>query len=182
MKPISTEYKGEIYRSRLEARWAVFFDEIGFAAQYEPFEIKSKDGLLTYLPDFFVIYGFDKPCFIEIKPVKPNESYIKHLLDVFNEDLMPPADILILVGNPDFHQPDGVWITRYSNQKEDIEKGASRFRKAVTYGVTFEKCQDCGNWFWFEMEFGWNSHQCSCIETNDYEEARIMAENYRFDL
>ncbi len=36
MKPIETEYKGYRFRSRLEARWAVFFDACGVDWEYEP--------------------------------------------------------------------------------------------------------------------------------------------------
>ncbi len=40
---IETHYAGCRFRSRLEARWAVFFDAIGIEWQYEPqgFEIES---------------------------------------------------------------------------------------------------------------------------------------------
>jgi hypothetical protein len=33
---IQTHYNGYHFRSRLEARWAVFFDECGIRYQYEP--------------------------------------------------------------------------------------------------------------------------------------------------
>ena len=36
MKAIQTEYKGYLFRSRLEARWAVFFDACGVDWEYEP--------------------------------------------------------------------------------------------------------------------------------------------------
>ena len=36
MKPIETVYKGFKFRSRLEARWAVFFDACGVRWEYEP--------------------------------------------------------------------------------------------------------------------------------------------------
>ncbi len=36
MKPIETKYKGCRFRSRLEARWAVFFDALGIKWRYEP--------------------------------------------------------------------------------------------------------------------------------------------------
>lgn len=36
IKPIETLYRGYRFRSRLEARWAVFFDVAGIAWQYEP--------------------------------------------------------------------------------------------------------------------------------------------------
>jgi hypothetical protein len=35
-KPIETRYAGCRFRSRLEARWAVFFDRLGIAWEYEP--------------------------------------------------------------------------------------------------------------------------------------------------
>lgn len=52
IKPIETEYKGYRFRSRLEARWAVFFDELGIEWGYEQegFDI---DGV-RYLPDFTI--------------------------------------------------------------------------------------------------------------------------------
>lgn len=51
IKAIETRYKGYRFRSRLEARWAVFFDEMELRWEYEPegFNL-GNDGL--YLPDF----------------------------------------------------------------------------------------------------------------------------------
>ena len=34
LKPIQTEYNGYLFRSRLEARWAVFFDACGVDYNY----------------------------------------------------------------------------------------------------------------------------------------------------
>jgi len=36
IKSIETEYRGTIYRSKLEARWCVFFDTLGVKYEYEP--------------------------------------------------------------------------------------------------------------------------------------------------
>lgn len=54
IKPIETIYKGYRFRSRLEARWAVFFDSLGVKYEYEPegFELP---GVGAYLPDFRVM-------------------------------------------------------------------------------------------------------------------------------
>lgn len=54
IKPIQTRYKGYRFRSRLEARWAVFFDALGLAWEYEPEGFELKSG--RYLPDFKVTY------------------------------------------------------------------------------------------------------------------------------
>jgi len=58
IKPKDTFYNGCHFRSRLEAKWAVFFDALGIRYQYE------KEGYLikeyydhktwTYLPDFYL--------------------------------------------------------------------------------------------------------------------------------
>ena len=51
IKAIETEYNGYKFRSRLEARWAVFFDAMKIPYEYEPEGYKFEDGTL-YLPDF----------------------------------------------------------------------------------------------------------------------------------
>ena len=53
IKAIETRYKGYNFRSRLEARWAVFFDALGIAWEYEPEGFELPDGT-RYLPDFKV--------------------------------------------------------------------------------------------------------------------------------
>lgn len=53
MQAIQTKYNGYKFRSRLEARWAVFFDAAGIEYQYEPEGFKLDDGTM-YLPDFYL--------------------------------------------------------------------------------------------------------------------------------
>ena len=66
IKAIETRYKGYRFRSRLEARWAVFFDHLGLRWQFEPegFDLTER-GLGYYLPDFFLP---DLDYWIEVKP------------------------------------------------------------------------------------------------------------------
>lgn len=52
IKAIETVYNGYRFRSRTEARWAVFFDALGIKYEYEP-EGFDLDGI-WYLPDFFL--------------------------------------------------------------------------------------------------------------------------------
>lgn len=63
IKAIETHYKGYRFRSRLEARWAVFFDALGTKWEYE------KEGFDLgeygwYLPDFYL----SNYSWVEIKP------------------------------------------------------------------------------------------------------------------
>lgn len=53
IKPIETEYNGYRFRSRLEARWAVFFDDLEIEYQYES-EGYDLGKLGWYLPDFYL--------------------------------------------------------------------------------------------------------------------------------
>lgn len=53
MKAIETYYNGYWFRSRLEARWAVFFDTLGIRYEYEPEGFELSDGT-RYLPDFYL--------------------------------------------------------------------------------------------------------------------------------
>lgn len=53
IKPIQTVYKGYRFRSRLEARWAVFFDAMKIEWEYEPEGFVLSDGT-RYLPDFWL--------------------------------------------------------------------------------------------------------------------------------
>lgn len=51
IKAIETRYAGCRFRSRLEARWAVFFDTLGIRWEYEPEGFELPSG--RYLPDFW---------------------------------------------------------------------------------------------------------------------------------
>jgi hypothetical protein len=70
MKPIETRYQGCRFRSRLEARWAVFFDALKIEWQYEAEGFVLEDGT-RYLPDFF-LPKFDQGLWVEVKPTNEN--------------------------------------------------------------------------------------------------------------
>jgi len=72
MKAIETEYAEHLFRSRLEARYAVFLDTVGEKWVYEP-DTYDLDGE-WYLPDFWLPR---MNCFLEIKGPQPTESEIR---------------------------------------------------------------------------------------------------------
>lgn len=98
IKPIETVYNGYRFRSRLEARWAVFFDAAGIEYQYEPEGYVLDDGT-KYLPDFY-LPGLK--VFVEIKH--------KNLDDIAREKAedkcsmlncsMPENAVLLCFGDP----------------------------------------------------------------------------------
>jgi hypothetical protein len=67
LKPIETHYKGYKFRSRLEARWAVFFDEMRFKWEYESQGFSLSNGQ-QYLPDFKISSVNNTVHWYEIKP------------------------------------------------------------------------------------------------------------------
>jgi hypothetical protein len=89
LKAIETEYRGCTFRSRLEARWAVFFDEMGWTWQYEHqgyecgwrlynwhSEYDSSEKFY-YLPDFFLP---DLNTFVEVK-AQMNDQQLDRFLN-----------------------------------------------------------------------------------------------------
>ena len=57
-----TTYKGVRYRSRLEAKWAAFFEICGISAFYEPFDLEG------WTPDFLVPNYKGSRLLVEVKP------------------------------------------------------------------------------------------------------------------
>jgi len=70
IKAIETRYSGYRFRSRLEARWAVFFDALEIEYQYEP-EGFDLGELGWYLPDFWLP---EQQIWIEIKGATPTQD------------------------------------------------------------------------------------------------------------
>lgn len=66
IKAIETKYNGYKFRSRLEARWAVFFDSLGIKYEYESEGYTLSNGQ-NYLPDFW-LPTFDGGIWCEVKP------------------------------------------------------------------------------------------------------------------
>lgn len=93
MNVIQTHYNGYHFRSRLEARWAVYFDAVGITWDYEPEGFNL--GGVPYLPDFWLP---QVRMWAEVKPVglKPDEW--EKCQRLANESLRP---VLMLIGTPD---------------------------------------------------------------------------------
>jgi hypothetical protein len=79
MQAIKTKYNGIEFRSKLEARWAVFFDHYGLKYEYELQSFKLKTGVI-YCPDFYLP---ELLCFCEIKPLitEVKNGYCLHKFD-----------------------------------------------------------------------------------------------------
>ena len=107
IKPIETQYNGYRFRSRLEARWAVFFDSLGINYEYEKegYDLGFNDitnETVYYLPDFYLPeYNY----WVEIKSTKGlnDEELVK--LEKFSLKLTNNSNLgtlIVLIGEPYF--------------------------------------------------------------------------------
>lgn len=94
LTPIQTEYNGHHFRSRLEARWAVFFDALGIRYDYEA-EGYELDGV-WYLPDFWLP---DIECFVEIKP-RQEDPDLFVTEEAASLRTIAQKRVLVVFGNP----------------------------------------------------------------------------------
>jgi len=133
IKAIETRYKGYRFRSRLEARYAVFFDALGLSWEYEPEGFETDAG--WYLPDFRVFTPQGNPIWYEVKPrghvsdAKMN-AFEKTLCADLEPNQCSTARVALLSGDP---------ITVLSNPKVTL-------------------CPRCG--FICEPAYGFHESQC----------------------
>lgn len=95
LNPIPTRWLGFLFRSRLEARWAVCLDSLGIKFWYEPEGFKLSGGEL-YLPDFFLP---DINYYAEVKPTQLTTPEVMKCEDLAHDSRRP---VLLLEGPPDF--------------------------------------------------------------------------------
>lgn len=115
---IQTRYAGHHFRSRLEARWAVFFDACGVKWEYEKEGYDLKDysenigdfQLGYYLPDFWLP---KLEAWVEIKPCLPDSHWTWTLpeIQVYNVVYITnAASGWVFFGLPDIDTPcSAVW-------------------------------------------------------------------------
>ena len=138
IKSIETVYCGIKYRSRTEARWAMFFDLIGekFIYEKEGFQLETGE---FYLPDFWMCkYGF----WVEIKGYRhAEEVYFEKLMRVCegrndsHAGYVPSTFGLIFYGEPsafngafvgcEFNESSGGTISPHNNALI-VDGGSSR--------------------------------------------------------
>lgn len=119
---IPTMYRGRQYRSRLEAKWAAFFDLLGWRHEYEPYDLGA------WSPDFLVSQTGEFPgkVLVEVKPKLDEETFYRMLSacdekGVFSED----SDIygIVLVGaSPETTEKLGVrvgWLYQKAFRKRE---------------------------------------------------------------
>lgn len=97
--PIPTWYRGEQYRSKLEACWCAFFHELGIRAEYELDAFILPSG--NYTPDFYLPDVCDKlGSWVEVKPFAPSDHELQSCEDLASAT---GREVVLVWGSPITH-------------------------------------------------------------------------------
>ena len=129
-----TRYMGEQFRSRLEARWAVFLHHYkrilkwGYETHHLTLTDNADSVLDNYTPDFSFYWAkFPKMLiFLEVKPTKPNKEYFKRL-----SEFSKYADQPIILAYGSFYKTQPIII---------IFGPLGGMGKAIPLNLAFHKC------------------------------------------
>jgi hypothetical protein len=136
LQPIKTKYAGHFFRSRLEARWAVFFDSLKVRWEYEK-EGFNLDGT-WYLPDFYLPH---LDLWVEIKPEPPEG--IDHWPEHIAFDYFKHGGFVLLQGRPTISHYGKIGV---------YERGGKVWE--IPFGPQIEYVgyvpEDCGSYYWCE--------------------------------
>ena len=165
IKAIETVYNGYRFRSRLEARWAVYFDALNIQYQYEMqgFELGP---LGRYLPDFYLT---KYRIYVEVKPEMPSGIELAKILAFGKEHSIVIADA----------QPDLRWyhsnycFEMYSDDGLQINQGY------------YPYCEQCCSFYEHKSGRIWlrlGSENLEYIgEQSDFQNAVLSARQARFE-
>lgn len=147
LKAIETRYKGYRFRSRLEARWAVFFDALGVGWEYEKEGFELISG--RYLPDFWLPDVYDRSgqsgVWVEIKGQEPNQKELD-LCEQLAIESGHSSNLFVGLPDPDDCNNGHQWTYHAPTDKEMAEWRCtpSPLPEAwQDFGMVFHHCFDC---------------------------------------
>jgi hypothetical protein len=202
---IETVYDGYRFRSRLEARWAVFFKTAGIRYIYEPECFRLRSGKL-YLPDFYLPdvnmrTTEDKGgIYVEVKPSVSDYDEFDYLFELSR---ITGKSVLLIEGMPisffdDYCVGTADGFYEYSWEPCDCSdeseclcfSGEIDWRKCWDCGLIFMRCYKCRR---VRVQYGSRNEPCEyCLKTTgeecscdgghpSLEYAVKVARSYRFD-
>ncbi len=153
IKAIDTEYDGVLFRSRLEARWAIFLDAMRVRWVYEHEGYHTRRG--PYLPDFWLP---EQKCWVEIKATMPTDSEVEKCEDVAEGT---ETAFLLISGSP-----LNYYLSVYCNDTTDSSGGTQWWED-----VRFSRSAEPGNELCIDSR---NSRSDREFQTIGWEKLRFM--------
>lgn len=163
IKAIPTTYSGCEFESRLEARWAVFFDQIDVEWEYEPEGFKLPSG--WYLPDFWIpdwhAYVEIKPreCpdttnFIELRGSRIDKAAFSKCHDLALAVDSKNASVIMLAGSPKLDGYAGLWWSRSAFNDSGEERDIPPYSPEL---FKFMECRRCHQIYHYDDDIGASS-------------------------
>lgn len=168
-KAIDTVYQGDKFRSRVEAKWAVFYHTLGIAYEYE------KEGYILpngtrYLCDFWLP---ELDCWVEIKgekPTKEEEAKAEGLVEATGKD------VYIFFGPIPFVEEDTCFLkcgVSGSSYAFSFHSEPNDDKPFICHGCDVDywwcECPECGN---LGIEYSGRveriRHKTGCTIANDH--------------
>lgn len=144
---IPTEYGGISFRSRVEAKWAAFFDELGWTWEYEPIDLEG------YIPDFILM--FKEPMLVEVKADMSLELLNRHTQKI---DKTSWENNALIVGGA-IYEDDRYPVLGLARQDYGPESGSEGHDYDWSAAKMF-KCAQCGNFSFFHLDGWWRCPVC----------------------
>ncbi len=162
-RSIQTDYRGILFRSKLEADYARVFDTLGVEWQYEP--NGRYFGNQFYLVDFYLPRSKQ---WVEVKGVfEPADvrkivAFLEHIepRPHTNADTCP--DIALVAC-----EPNGVfrgWVRGAVSRDDNL---LALSRKACRE-LDLLACAKCGGWWFADVDLSWRCQCCGAYEGNGH--------------
>lgn len=163
IEAIETIYRGYKFRSRLEARWAIFFDHMDIRFQYEPEGFKLASG--WYLPDFWLP---QVRMWAEVKRGVFSEREARLTFELSESTGFP---CLLLEGEPDFRAYKSMSVMKGKDETGKIISGDID----ISYYLISESLKQ-GRFYYCQQQ-----EEAISDYGSDYQEAVYKARGYRFE-
>lgn len=154
MKAIETFYNGYRFRSRLEARWAVFFDSLRIPYLYEP------EGFLIhgvrYLPDFYLP---DSKQFFEVKGQMSDRD-----MEKINAVIEDGHSLTIGFDDGKF-MACNCW-------------GENQYELCTGSDSLLCQCKNCGKYWFMGNDGVYHCEHCGFYSGNDHFEIKMMCSSF----
>lgn len=154
---IETFYRGTLFRSRAEARWAAFFDRCQWPWRYEPVDL---DG---YIPDF--VLSFERPVLVEVKGGVVHHKGLTH----FIEKAQQPAwigEVVIVGAHPMWNEPD--MLNPPLGIMAERAFGPGGFPEWEWDTCCVHRCVICARVSFHPEDGHWRCRVCGAYEGNRY--------------
>lgn len=170
IQAIETQYKGYRFRSRLEARWAVFFDTMGIEWRYESEGYRLPSGY--YLPDFWFP---NIKAFGEVKPAQFTRKETFSCVELVSQSKSP---CIMLSDVPQI----GNYVLLVATEKEVTQFYGKQepFLGMDVFPVDVEFVEE----WWADDWFGFRPYNFLALTNRDatkYREAVDTARSARFE-